>query len=84
MPTDPGFERRMLIDGKLVEGRAGGFGNINPATEEMLGEVSDASAEACPRRSMRLVKPSTARIGLRTTAFVTLSATTPGCDRGGA
>ena len=45
MPTDTGFERRMLINGKLVEGRAGGFANINPATEEMLGEVSDASAE---------------------------------------
>ena len=45
MPTDTSFERRMLINGKLVEGRAGGFANINPATEEMLGEVSDASAE---------------------------------------
>ena len=36
------FESRMLIDGKLVEG-AGTFANINPATEEVLGEVADAS-----------------------------------------
>ena len=35
----------MLINGKLVEGRAGVFANINPATEEVLGEVSDASSE---------------------------------------
>jgi acyl-CoA reductase-like NAD-dependent aldehyde dehydrogenase len=33
----------MLIDGKLVEGEAGTFSNINPATEEVLGEVADAS-----------------------------------------
>ena len=37
------FERRMLIDGKLVEGQAGTFANINPATEDVLGEVCDAS-----------------------------------------
>ena len=41
----PVFETRMLIDGKLVEGRAGTFTNINPATEEVLGEVSDASKD---------------------------------------
>ncbi len=35
----------MLIDGKLVEGRGGALANINPATEELLGEVSDASCE---------------------------------------
>ena len=35
----------MLINGKLVEGRGGAFANINPATEELLGEVSDASCE---------------------------------------
>ena len=35
----------MLINGKLVEGRVGTFANINPATEEVLGEVSDASCE---------------------------------------
>ncbi|WP_299565512.1 aldehyde dehydrogenase family protein [uncultured Mycolicibacterium sp.] len=33
----------MLIDGKLVEGGAGTFTNINPATEEVLGEVTNAS-----------------------------------------
>ncbi len=37
------FESRMLIDGKLVDGQAGTFTNINPATEEVLGEVADAS-----------------------------------------
>jgi acyl-CoA reductase-like NAD-dependent aldehyde dehydrogenase len=33
----------MLIDGQLVEGQAGAFVNINPATEEVLGEAPDAS-----------------------------------------
>ncbi|WP_073258379.1 aldehyde dehydrogenase family protein [Cryptosporangium aurantiacum] len=33
----------MLIDGVLVEGGAGVFVNVNPATEEVLGAVSDAS-----------------------------------------
>ncbi|OMC31929.1 aldehyde dehydrogenase [Mycobacterium sp. GA-1841] len=42
-PPQPTFESRMLIDGKLVDGEAGTFTNINPANEEMLGEVSDAS-----------------------------------------
>src|SRR5262245_31722027 len=37
------FEPRRLIDGKLVDGEAGTFTNINPATEEVLGEVADAS-----------------------------------------
>jgi aldehyde dehydrogenase (NAD+) len=37
------FETRMLIDGKLVDGEAGTFTNVNPATEEVLGEVSNAS-----------------------------------------
>ncbi len=36
-------ESRMLIDGKLVDGEAGSFANINPATEEVIGEVADAS-----------------------------------------
>jgi aldehyde dehydrogenase (NAD+) len=36
-------EARMLIGGKLVEARSGKtFENINPATEEILGVVSDA------------------------------------------
>src|ERR1700736_2294703 len=41
--SDIRFESRMMIDGKLVDGEAGAFTNINPATEEVLGEVADAS-----------------------------------------
>ena len=37
------YEARMLIDGKLVDGEAGTFANVNPANEEVLGEVADAS-----------------------------------------
>src|SRR4051795_7625486 len=38
-------EVRMMIDGKLVEAASGKtFDNINPATEEVLGQVADASA----------------------------------------
>src|ERR1700739_2993241 len=37
------FEQKMMIDGKLVHGEAGPFSNINPATEEVIGEVADAS-----------------------------------------
>jgi aldehyde dehydrogenase (NAD+) len=40
---DVRFEPRMLIDGQLVAGEAGTFTNIDPATEEVLGEVADAS-----------------------------------------
>jgi len=43
-------EVRMLIDGELVEAASGKrFENINPATEEVLGEVADASAEDMQR-----------------------------------
>jgi aldehyde dehydrogenase (NAD+) len=42
-PNAP-FESRMLIDGKLVDGEAGTFSNINPANEDVLGEVADASS----------------------------------------
>jgi aldehyde dehydrogenase (NAD+) len=43
-------EPRMLIDGKLVEAASGKtFPNVNPATEEVLGEVADASAEDMQR-----------------------------------
>jgi aldehyde dehydrogenase (NAD+) len=39
-------EVRMLIDGALVEARSGRrFENVNPATEEVLGEVADAGHE---------------------------------------
>jgi acyl-CoA reductase-like NAD-dependent aldehyde dehydrogenase len=37
------FETKMMIDGRLVDGEAGTFTNINPATEEVIGEVADAS-----------------------------------------
>jgi aldehyde dehydrogenase (NAD+) len=37
-------ETRLLIDGKLVEADSGRmFDNVNPATEEVLGQVADAS-----------------------------------------
>jgi aldehyde dehydrogenase (NAD+) len=37
-------ETRMLVDGKLVEADSGQtFDNVNPATEEVLGVVADAS-----------------------------------------
>jgi len=39
-------EVRMLIGGELVEASSGErFENVNPATEEVLGEVADASTE---------------------------------------
>ena len=35
-------ESRMLIDGKLTEAASGGtYGNVNPATEEVVGQVAD-------------------------------------------
>ncbi|MGZ7011764.1 MAG: aldehyde dehydrogenase family protein [Acidimicrobiales bacterium] len=38
-------EERMLIGGELVHGRAGKrFDNVNPATEEVLGQVADGDA----------------------------------------
>jgi len=37
------FESRMLIDGALTDGQGGTFANVNPATEEVVGEVADAS-----------------------------------------
>lgn len=38
-------EERMLIDGELVMSSSGGtFGNVNPATEEVLGTVADADS----------------------------------------
>jgi aldehyde dehydrogenase (NAD+) len=37
-------EHRMLIDGKLTEAASGeAFDNINPATEEAIGQIADAS-----------------------------------------
>ncbi len=45
--TDLAFtpETRMLVDGELVDADSGKtFDNINPANEEVLGQVADASA----------------------------------------
>ncbi|HEY4928238.1 MAG TPA: aldehyde dehydrogenase family protein [Acidimicrobiales bacterium] len=49
--TDPTATRvtpgefRMLLDGSLVEATGGGaFDNVNPATEEVLGQTTDATA----------------------------------------
>ena len=43
-------ETRMLIDGKLVDADSGKtFDNINPATEEVLGQVADAGPEEMRR-----------------------------------
>ena len=39
-------EVRLLIDGELTEAESGKrFDNINPATEEVLGQVADVSAD---------------------------------------
>jgi acyl-CoA reductase-like NAD-dependent aldehyde dehydrogenase len=35
----------MLIDGQLVDGGAGTFTNTNPANEQLLGEVADATKD---------------------------------------
>jgi len=43
MTQAPRFETKMLIDGRLVDGEAGTFTNENPATEQVLGVVADAS-----------------------------------------
>src|ERR1039458_6979903 len=44
-PTPTTCEFRMLIDGSLVESLDGGaFDNINPATEEVLGQTADATS----------------------------------------
>ena len=44
MTEQPG-ERRLLIDGKLVDSEsAATFDNVNPATEEVLGVVADGTA----------------------------------------
>ncbi|TFV59849.1 aldehyde dehydrogenase family protein [Geodermatophilus sp. DF01-2] len=43
-------ESRMLIDGELVESSSGvRFRNVNPATEEVVGEVADGTAEELDR-----------------------------------
>jgi aldehyde dehydrogenase (NAD+) len=44
MTEAAGHEERMLIDGELVGSDSGKtFDNVNPATEEIIGQVADAS-----------------------------------------
>ena len=44
-PTTPTGEFRLLIDGDLVDAAEGGrFDNVNPATEEVLGQTADATS----------------------------------------
>jgi acyl-CoA reductase-like NAD-dependent aldehyde dehydrogenase len=50
MPETPRFESRMLIDGTLIEADSGlTFDNVNPATEDVLGAVTDGSAAEMQR-----------------------------------
>ncbi len=43
-------EQRMLIDGKLTEAASGRtFANVNPATEETIGDVADAGVDDMDR-----------------------------------
>ncbi|HEY4402692.1 MAG TPA: aldehyde dehydrogenase family protein, partial [Acidimicrobiia bacterium] len=43
-------EPRMLIDGKLVDAASGAtYGNVNPATEEVAGQVADAGPDDMDR-----------------------------------
>ena len=43
-------ESRMLVDGALVDADSGAtFANVNPATEEVIGHVADASAAEVQR-----------------------------------
>ena len=47
-------EPRMMIDGELVEADSGKtFENVNPATEEVLGQVADASTDGHASRHRR-------------------------------
>ena len=49
-PTTVHPESRMLIDGALVDADSGAtFANVNPATEETIGHVADASADEMRR-----------------------------------
>ncbi|WP_051362017.1 aldehyde dehydrogenase family protein [Solimonas soli] len=45
-PVIAAGESRLLIDGRLVAAQSGqGYANINPATEDVVGEVADAGVE---------------------------------------
>src|SRR6516165_9581571 len=44
MTAPAGHEERMLVDGELIGSDSGKtFDNVNPATEEVIGQVADAS-----------------------------------------
>jgi len=59
-------ERRLLIDGELVEASAGAtFDNVNPATEQVLGVVADGTREDMQRAV------AAARLAFDTTAWST-------------
>ena len=65
--TELDYEPRMLIDGKLVGSDSGQtFDNVNPATEEVIGPVFDASAAEMHRAIDAAAVPSTRRAGRRT------------------
>ena len=72
-------EQKMMIDGKLVDGEAGTFDVFNPATEQVIGSVSDASkgdmqrAIAAARRAFDETAWSTDR-ELRTACILQLQA----------
>ncbi len=63
------FESKMMIDGKLVDGEAGTFTNINPATEEVIGEVADASKSDMHRAIDAAGARSTRRTGVPNHSF---------------
>ena len=61
------FEQRMLIDGNLVEAEGGRtFDNVNPATEEVMGDVADGSRADMERAvaAARTVPVSVFRCGM--------------------
>ncbi|MXP20408.1 aldehyde dehydrogenase [Gordonia sp. HNM0687] len=45
MSLRPASSSELLIDGKLTPGAGGTFGVVNPATEEVLGQAADATAD---------------------------------------
>ncbi|MEE3851176.1 aldehyde dehydrogenase [Gordonia sp. LSe1-13] len=45
MALRPASSSELLIDGKLVTGNGGTFDVMNPATEEVLGQAADATAD---------------------------------------
>jgi len=73
-------EHRMLIDGELVEADSGAtFENVNPATEEVIGSVADASTAEMQRAIAAARGRSTPPTGRRTTRCA--SAASSSCRR---